>query len=228
MPVKKAGEILGETDSRLWRMLFLHVRAAHAASEWEVVWVGADEMSIRKGHNDLTVFADLRHKQVIDATEGKGAETWESFVAEMEAPHAHSKQVTQAAIDMSPAYLKGVKENLGNAEIVFDKFHVVAQGNGGVDKVRRAEAQASEAARCAAVVSIPHRPLLRLGGVVRDFLRIERGRRRCLAESGARRAAGPSASRRDGASARKDTKPGCSRDSSAGALPCPAAWRATD
>lgn len=149
MPVKKAGEILGETDKRLWRMLFLHVQAAHAASEWEVVWVGADEMSIRKGHNYVTVFADLKNKRVIYATEGKGAETWETFVAEMEAHNAHPKQVTQAAIDMSPAYIKGVKENLGNAEIVFDKFHVVAQVNEGVEKVRRVEAQASEAARCA-------------------------------------------------------------------------------
>lgn len=147
MPVKKAGEILGESDKRLWRMLFLHVQAAHAASEWDVVWVGADEMNIRKGHNYLTVFADLRGKRVIFATEGKDAGAWESFVAEMQAHNAHPKQVTQAAIDMSPAYIKGVKENLGNAEIVFDKFHVIAQVNEGVEKVRRVEAQASETAR---------------------------------------------------------------------------------
>jgi transposase len=147
MPVKKAGEILGETDKRLWRMLFLHVQAAYAASEWEVVWVGADEMNIRKGHNYLTVFADLKGKRVIYATEGKGAAAWERFVAEMQAHNAHPKQVTQAAIDMSPAYIKGVKENLGNAEIVFDKFHVIAQINEGVEKVRRLEAQASETAR---------------------------------------------------------------------------------
>jgi len=147
MPVKKAGEILGETDKRLWRMLFLHVQAAYAASEWEVVWVGADEMNIRKGHNYLTVFADLKGKRVIYATEGKGADAWERFVAEMQAHNAHPKQVTQAAIDMSPAYIKGVKENLGNAEIVFDKFHVIAQINEGVEKVRRLEAQASETAR---------------------------------------------------------------------------------
>lgn len=147
MPVKKAGDILGESDKRLWRMLFLHVEAAHAASEWEVVWVGADEMSIRKGHNYLTVFADLRGKRVLFATEGKDAGAWERFVAEMQAHNAHPKQVTQAAIDMSPAYIKGVNENLGNAEIVFDKFHVIAQVNEGVEKVRRIEAQASEAAR---------------------------------------------------------------------------------
>jgi hypothetical protein len=147
MPVNKAGKILGESDKRLWRMLFLHVKAAHAASEWDVVWVGADEMNIRKGHNYLTVFADLRGKRVIFATEGKGADVWESFVAEMQAHNAHPKQVTQTAIDMSPAYIKGVKENLGNAEIVFDKFHIIAQVNAGVEKVRRLEVQDCESAR---------------------------------------------------------------------------------
>jgi hypothetical protein len=30
MPVKKASEILGETDHKLWRMLFAHVDAAWA------------------------------------------------------------------------------------------------------------------------------------------------------------------------------------------------------
>jgi transposase len=41
---------------------------------------------------------------------------------------------------MSPAYQKGVRENLGNAEIVFDKYHAVAMVNDAVDKVRKAEA----------------------------------------------------------------------------------------
>jgi transposase len=41
MPVKKGGEILGETDQKLWRALFAHVDAAWADLSWEnVVWVG--------------------------------------------------------------------------------------------------------------------------------------------------------------------------------------------
>jgi transposase len=51
MPVKRAGEILCEGDSRMWRMLFAHVKAAHARLSFDnVVWVGADEMNRRKGH----------------------------------------------------------------------------------------------------------------------------------------------------------------------------------
>ncbi len=41
MPVKRAGQILGESDTRMWRMLFAHVKAAHARLSFDtVVWVG--------------------------------------------------------------------------------------------------------------------------------------------------------------------------------------------
>ena len=140
MPVSKAGEILGETDQRLWRMLFAHVQAAYAQLSLEqVVWVGADEMNRRKGHNYLTVFVDLLAKRVLFATEGKDAATWKAFATALLEHNGHPKAVTQVAIDMSPAYRKGVRENLGNASVSFDKFHVVGQVVKAVDQVRREE-----------------------------------------------------------------------------------------
>lgn len=140
MPIKKAGEILGETDQRLWRMLHAHVEAAHAQADWsEVVWVGADEMNRRKGHNYVTVFADLVGKRVLFGTEGKDASVWASFAQELQAHNGHPKAITQVAIDMSKAYRKGVAENFGNANLSFDKFHVVSQVVEAVDEVRREE-----------------------------------------------------------------------------------------
>jgi transposase len=74
MPVKRAGQILNESDTRMWRMRFVHVKAAHARFSFDnVVWVGADEMNRRKGHNYLTVFADLVDKRVVFAAPGKDA-----------------------------------------------------------------------------------------------------------------------------------------------------------
>jgi transposase len=140
MPVNKVGEILGETDPRLWRMLFAHVEAAHARLSMEdVIWVGADEMNRKKGHHYLTVFVDLLAKRVLFATEGKDAATWKAFAAALLAHNGHPKAVTDVAIDMSPAYRKGVEENFGNATVSFDKFHVVRQVVEGVDAVRRRE-----------------------------------------------------------------------------------------
>ena len=145
MPVKKAGEILGETDHRMWRLLHAHVAAAWAQADWsEVVWVGADEMNRKKGHNYLTVFADLINKRVLFGTEGKDAGVWESFAQQLQAHNGHPKAITQVAIDMSPAFIKGVRENFGNAALVFDKFHVIQEANAGVEAVRRLETQQDE------------------------------------------------------------------------------------
>jgi transposase len=148
MPVKKVGEILGETDQKMWRALFAHVDAAWAELSWEeVVWVGADEMNRRKGHNYLTVFVDLAAKRVLLAVEGKDAGTWERFAEQLVKHNGHPKAITQIAIDMSPAYQKGVRENFGNAQVVFDKFHVVSQVVQAVEEVRRKEARQDAQAR---------------------------------------------------------------------------------
>jgi transposase len=148
MPVKKAGQILGETDQRMWRMLMAHVWAAYRESSMEeVVWIGADEMNRRKGHNYLTVFADLVARRVLFATEGKDASTWQAFVDELVKHNGHPKAIRQAAIDMSPAYIRGVKDTLGNAAIVFDKYHVVCQVSEGVEEVRRLESRGDAQAR---------------------------------------------------------------------------------
>lgn len=122
--------------------------AARERADWsEVVWVGADEMNRRKGHNYVTVFADLVEKRVLFGVEGKGAEVWSSFAEELTAHNGHPKAITQVAIDMSPAYIRGVKDHMVNAAIVFDKFHVIAAVNEGVEKVRRLEAQSDQMKR---------------------------------------------------------------------------------
>jgi transposase len=147
MPVKRVAEIIDTTDTRLWRMLLAHVEAAWAELSWEnVVWVGADEMNRRKGHNYLTVFVDLVAKRVLLAVEGKDAGVWEQFVGQLARHQGHPKAITQVAIDMSPAYKKGVRENLPNAAVCFDKFHVLSHAVGAVDEVRRLEAASTASA----------------------------------------------------------------------------------
>jgi transposase len=140
MPMSKVGELVGETDTRLWRMLFRQVDAAYAEADFSSVsCVGADEMSVRKGHEYITVFADMVRKRVLFATEGKDKETWKKFVEALEKHNGHRHAITQASMDMSKAYQAGVAENCRNAQVMFDKFHVIKNANEAVDKVRRAE-----------------------------------------------------------------------------------------
>ena len=140
MPVARVAAVVGERDMRLWRMTFKHVQGAHAQADFSnVCCVGVDELNIRKGHEYLSVFADLVAKRVLFATEGKDKEVWVKFVEALEAHNGHRHSITQASMDMSRAYQCGVAENCRNAQVVFDKFHVIANVNKAVDQVRKAE-----------------------------------------------------------------------------------------
>jgi transposase len=50
-------------------------------------------------------------------------------------------------IDMSPAYTKALRESLGNAAIVYGKYHVVSQVSEAVEAVRRTEVRQDAQAR---------------------------------------------------------------------------------
>ncbi len=148
MAVKRSGQILGESDTRMWRMHFAHVEAAHARLSVDtVVWLGADEMSRRKRHNYLTVLVDFGAKRVLFATPGKDASVWEAFVAELLRHNGHLKAIQHLPIDMSAAYAKGVSNNLGNARVVYDKFHVIQTVVEACDQVRKAESRAGTGKR---------------------------------------------------------------------------------
>jgi transposase len=141
MPVAAVARHVGETDTRLWRLLHAHAARALPRMDWSgVVCVGCDEPSARKGHRYVSVFCDLIGKRVLIAAPGKDKGVWEAFVAALGEHNGHPRAITEVSIDMSPAYIAGVKENLGDrAVVVFDRFHVVAHANAAVDETRRAE-----------------------------------------------------------------------------------------
>ncbi len=153
MPVAAAARQVGEHDTRLWRMLQAHVAAAYPQADFsQVTCVGCDEMSVRKGHHYISVFCDLVRKRVLFATAGRDQRTWERFVAALAAHHGHPRAIVEVSMDMSPAYIAGVEENCGSqAVIVFDKYHVIAHANAGVDAVRRAEMRLGNAPTRAAL-----------------------------------------------------------------------------
>ncbi len=76
---------------------------------------------------------------MIFLTEGNGAETIEKLAHELHARGGDPQAIESITIDMSPAFIKGVSQNLPNAQITFDKFHVVAHASLALDKTRRIE-----------------------------------------------------------------------------------------
>jgi transposase len=149
MPVSQIGELVSEHDTRIWRIVRFHVKRAHAKKDYSTVTkVGCDETSSRKGHNYVTVFADMSKGEVMFVTKGKKSDTIKAFAEELPKHQALPEQIKEVAIDMSPAFISGVKEHLSGAGVTFDKFHVIQALNKAVDEVRRMEQKQNPLLTC--------------------------------------------------------------------------------
>ena len=140
MTVTAAGRIVGEHDTRLWRIINYYVDLARSQADHSgVSQVGIDETSARRGHSYVSLFVDMKERKVLFVTPGKDSATVAAFAEDLKAHQGNPASITEASIDMSPAFIKGVTTQLPNASITFDKFHVVGLINDAVDEVRRLE-----------------------------------------------------------------------------------------
>jgi transposase len=140
MQVSQIGEKVQETDTRLWRIIKYYVKKAVKGLDLsKVTAICVDETSEKKGHKYITVFADPNTRRVIYVCKGKDADTLGSFFINLLCHHGNPGKIKGACCDMSPAYIKGIGEYFENAQITFDKFHVMMIVNKGVDAVRRTE-----------------------------------------------------------------------------------------
>lgn len=140
MPVLQLAALVGETDTRIWRIVHWHTRRAYSNKTFKLSGkLGVDETSSRKGHNYVTTFVDMENGEVLFATEGKDASTIKSFAAELPKHDADPGNVKEVTMDMSPAFIAGAAEYLPGASITFDKFHIIKALNVALDDVRRTE-----------------------------------------------------------------------------------------
>ena len=140
LPVLQTAQMLRCKDKRLWRRIKLYVEQARAQEDYSDVRVaGIDETSLRKGHDYITVVHDLEAKRLLYATEGRDHQTVVDFAADLEAHGGEPLAIEHVCMDMSAAYAKGVALALPEAQISYDRFHVVAMANDAMDQVRRQE-----------------------------------------------------------------------------------------
>ena len=140
MPVSQIAELVSEHDTRIWRIIKHHVTKAYARKDLAgLERIGVDETSSSKGHKYVTVFADVDSGEAVFVTSGKGAETIASFAEELPNHGANPEEIKEITMDMSPSFISGATEQLPNASITFDKFHVVKLLNEALDAVRRDE-----------------------------------------------------------------------------------------
>ena len=142
LPVKTLACHIGESDTRLWRIIHHYVDEARAReSSADLSSFGVDETASKRGHNYVSVFVDMARRKVLYATAGKDASTLERFKADLEEHGGAPEQITEGCCDMSPAFIAGVENHFPKAHITFDRFHVIKVLNDAVDEVRREEAK---------------------------------------------------------------------------------------
>lgn len=134
----KASQRLGISSKRVFRIVNRHVSQALSLQTLDPVEeLSVDETSSKKGHNYLTIMADRERKKVVGIAVGKDHEAFAHALLDMEVRGASRQEVRTVTMDMSTSYIKGAKESLQQASIVFDRFHIAKQMNAAVDEVRR-------------------------------------------------------------------------------------------
>ena len=140
MPVNAAARLVGEHDTRLWRVIHHYVEQARVRQDVaEVKRVAIDETAARRGHDYVSLFVDIDRARMLFATAGKDATTVNAFASDLRARGGDPEAIEEVCIDISPAFIRGTVESLPEAAVTFDKFHAVKIVNDAVDQVRRAE-----------------------------------------------------------------------------------------
>jgi transposase len=100
----------------------------------DVEEIAIDEICVGKGHRYLTIVLDLHSGAILFVGEGKKAETLNPFWKRIRAARA---RIAAVAMDMSAAYISAVERHLPDADIVFDRFHVMKLMNEKLTALRR-------------------------------------------------------------------------------------------
>ena len=138
----EVASIFGTTWNVVCRSIRWVVEYGLAHREMEGIRsIGVDEVSIWKGHKYLTVVYQIDEgaRRLLWVGRERTEKTLRGFFVMF--GEKRSKLIEFVASDMWKPYLRVIKENLGHALHVLDRFHVVAKLNKAVDEVRAKEAR---------------------------------------------------------------------------------------
>jgi transposase len=106
-----------------------------------LVAIGVDEVSYRRGQGYLTSVVNHQAGAIVWCALGRNAYTLQAF---FDLLGDRKSSIRAVSIDMSGGYEKAIRENLPDAQICFDPFHVIRLAQRAVDQVRRDEWNAHE------------------------------------------------------------------------------------
>jgi transposase len=106
-------------------------------AEEPVRYAGLDEKSFARHHNYASVLTDIGRSRVLDVVRGRSLQDAQQLLGTLTPQQRQG--VRAVAVDMWPGYMSAIRNMLGQADIVHDKFHVSKYLNEAVDKIRRTE-----------------------------------------------------------------------------------------
>jgi transposase len=158
LPLKRYTRAFARYVVELSREMTISAIAAHLKVGWDLIksiikedlrkrarrrsWrkvrrIGIDEIAIRKGHDYMTVVMDLDSGHVLYTAPGKDHTALQPFFRRLRRSGA---RLSAIAVDMSAAYLKAIELYAPpGVQVVHDHYHLVANMNEVITKVRRDE-----------------------------------------------------------------------------------------
>jgi len=103
----------------------------------DLKYIGVDEVAKAKGHDYMTVVYDMVAGHLIWVGTGRTHDVLSGFLKRLLKKTAEG--IEAVAMDMGLSYQKSVRESLPNADIVFDRFHVMKNYSKVIKNQRRIE-----------------------------------------------------------------------------------------
>ena len=97
-------------------MVMIHLKKADYSS---ISSIGVDETYHRKGHEYITVFADIHTGRIIFICKDKDASTLASFSDALKEHNGVLEQIRDICCDMSPTFIKVIYKQFPLASILF-------------------------------------------------------------------------------------------------------------
>jgi transposase len=98
-----------------------------------IKFLGVDEVSVKRGHNYLTVVVDLERGRVVYVGEGRRVESLSPFFKRLKHIGVRPKAV---AMDMWKPYAKAVRLYYRGLPLVYDPFHILADYSRTLNEIR--------------------------------------------------------------------------------------------
>lgn len=103
--------------------------------------LGLDEIALKKGHRDFVVIvtgkATSGEVKVLAVLPDRKKQTVKQFLERM--PRRVKRAIRTVCTDMYEGFIQAVKEVLGKAEVVIDRYHVAKLYRAGADRLRTQE-----------------------------------------------------------------------------------------